>query len=65
MGSEGLAPHFRNLGTRWSWVVNFTIRPLDPRYPFHGRLGGPQSLSEHSGEEKEIPAPTTNRSPVV
>jgi hypothetical protein len=33
-------------------VVNFTPRPLYPRYPLERRLGGPQSRSGRSGEEK-------------
>jgi hypothetical protein len=27
-GSGGMAPRFLDLGTRWRWVVNFTLRPL-------------------------------------
>jgi len=26
-----IAPLVLNLGTRWRWVVNFTLRPLHPR----------------------------------
>jgi hypothetical protein len=46
-----------NFGTRWRWVVSFTLRPLYPQgkslwYPLDRMLGGPQNLSEHGGEEK-------------
>jgi hypothetical protein len=46
-------------------VVGFTPRPLyphekNPRYPLDRRLGGPQSRSGHSGEDK-IPSPAGNR----
>jgi hypothetical protein len=49
-GSGGIAPRILDLGTRWKWVVSFTPRPLYPQgrspwYPFHRRLGGPQSRS--------------------
>jgi hypothetical protein len=48
---------FLNFGTSWRWVVSFTHRPLYPRgkntrYPLDRRLGGPQSRSPRSGEEK-------------
>jgi hypothetical protein len=48
-----------DLGTRWSWVVSFTPRPLYPRtnrpwYPLERRLGGPQSQSGCYGEEKNL-----------
>jgi hypothetical protein len=63
-GSGGITPFF-DLGTRWRWVVSFTLRPLysqrkSPWYPLDKRLVGPQSyhtkLSEnlkganHSGD---------------
>jgi len=52
-----MALRILHLGARWRWVVSFTPRPLYPRgksplYAFNRRLGGPQSWSEHSGEEK-------------
>jgi hypothetical protein len=28
---RGIAPLILNLGTRWSWVVNVTPQPLNPR----------------------------------
>jgi hypothetical protein len=36
---------FIDLGTRWKWVVSFTLRPLYPQrkspwYPLDRRLGG-------------------------
>jgi hypothetical protein len=49
LGSGGITPHFLHLGTRWRWVVSFTLRLL---YPQDGRLGGPQSRSGRGGEEK-------------
>ena len=50
--------HF-NLETRWRWVVSFTQRPFysrvnNPCYSFNIRLGGPQSRSGGSGEEKNV-----------
>jgi hypothetical protein len=27
-GNRGITPHILNLGTRWRWVVIFTLRPL-------------------------------------
>jgi hypothetical protein len=58
-GNGGVASRSLNLGTRFRWVVGFMPQPLYsrgkiPRYPLDRRLGGPQSRSGHSGEEKEI-----------
>jgi len=41
--SGGIALLILDLGTRWSWVVSFTIRPLypqgkSPSYPLDRRL---------------------------
>jgi hypothetical protein len=70
-GSGGIAPHI-DLGTRWRWVVSYTPWPLYPQgkspwYPFDRRLGGPQSRSGRSGEEKNYqPPPESNpRTPIV
>jgi hypothetical protein len=46
-------------------VVSFTLQPIyfqgkSPWYPLVRRLGGPQSRSGRSGEEKNIFAPTGN-----
>jgi hypothetical protein len=51
----GIAPRILDLGTRWSWVVSFTPRPLHFEgkshwYPLGRRLGGPQSLPGRGGE---------------
>jgi hypothetical protein len=56
-GSGCIDSHFLDLGTCWRWVVNFTHWPLYPRgkspfYPLDRRLGGPQSQSGRSWEEK-------------
>jgi hypothetical protein len=56
-GSGGVTPRILNVGTRWSWVVSFTPRPLYPQgkipwYPVDRRLGGPQNRSGRGGEEK-------------
>jgi hypothetical protein len=61
-GSGGIAPRILDLGTRWRWVVNFTLRPLysqgkSPQYPLDRRLGRPQSRSGHGGEEKNSQPP--------
>jgi hypothetical protein len=57
-GSEGIASGILEVGTRWRWVFNFTLRPLYPQikspwYPLHRRLGVPQSCSGCGGEEKD------------
>jgi hypothetical protein len=49
-------------GTRWRWVVSFTLWPLYPQrrspwYPLDRRLGGPQSCSGCGGEEKNSQPP--------
>jgi hypothetical protein len=50
-----------NLGTRWTWVVNFTPHLFYPHrnspwYPCQRELDGPQSQSEHGGKElKSLP----------
>jgi hypothetical protein len=46
-----------DLSTRWRRVVGFMPQPLYPQekspwYALYRRLGGPQSRSGHSGEEK-------------
>jgi hypothetical protein len=56
-GSGGIAPRILDLGTRWMWVVSFTLRPLYPqgkglRYPLGGRLDGSQRCSGHGGEDQ-------------
>jgi hypothetical protein len=48
-----------DLGSRWRWVVCFTILPLyswgmDSRYPLDRRLGGSQSLYGGCGEDKNL-----------
>jgi hypothetical protein len=53
-----MAPCILTLGTRWRCVVSFTTWPLYPRrkssrYPLNRRVGGPQSRSGRSGEEKK------------
>jgi len=45
-GSGGITPRILELGTRWKWVVRFTLRPLYPQgkspwFPLCRRLGGP------------------------
>jgi len=55
--SVGIAPCVLDLSTRWRQVVSFMPRPFYPQgkspwYPLYTRLGGPQSQSGHSGEEK-------------
>jgi hypothetical protein len=58
----GIAPRILNLGTRWRWVVIFTLQPLypqwkSPRYPLDSRLGGSHSRSGPGGEEKNSQPP--------
>jgi len=50
---------FFNLGTRWGWVVNATLRPhftprKEARYFLYRRLGGPQG---RSGPVKKMSSP--------
>jgi hypothetical protein len=55
-GSWSITPLIRNLGTRGTWVVNFTLRPFtpvkEPQYALNRGRGRPQSRSGRSGEEK-------------
>jgi len=37
-GSRGIVPFIFSHGTIWRRVVNFTPRPLYPRYPLNRRL---------------------------
>jgi hypothetical protein len=67
-GSGCIDPHCLDLGTSWMWVVSFTPLPLyprgkSPRYTLVRRLGGPQSQSGRSGEEK-ILIPSVARTPI-
>jgi hypothetical protein len=55
--SGGIVPRILYFGTRWRWVVSFTIpaalsQGKSPWYPFDRRLGGPQSRSGRCWEEK-------------
>jgi hypothetical protein len=61
-GSGGTAPRILGLGTRWRWVVSFTLRPLYPQgkcpwYTSDRRQGGPQNRSGHGSEEKNSQPP--------
>jgi hypothetical protein len=75
-GSEGIASHILDIGSRWRLVVSFTPRPLyrqgkSPWYPLHRRLGGPQNRSGCGCEEKnsqpppEIEPPNSDRHSVA
>jgi hypothetical protein len=59
---EDVLRRILNLGTRWKWVVNFTIPP--PLHPLDKRLGGSQSRYGCCDKE-EIPDIFGNRTPVV
>jgi hypothetical protein len=68
--SGGIAPRILDLGTRCRWVVSFTIRLLYPQgkspwYPLDRRLGGPQSRSGHSGEEKNSQSLSGLEPPII
>jgi hypothetical protein len=57
MGEWMYKPTFLDLGTRWRWLVSFTLRPLytrgnSPRCPLDRRLSRHQSRSGRRGEEK-------------
>jgi len=52
-GSEGIASLVLKLGSRWSWVVSFTIRPLylrnkDALYTLDMKLGGGLLTGSHT-----------------
>jgi hypothetical protein len=52
-GIGGIAPRILDLGTRWSFMHRpFYPQGKGPWYPLDKRLGGPQSRSGLSGEEK-------------
>jgi hypothetical protein len=56
-GSGGIAQLILDLGSIQRWVVSFTPLSLYPQgkspwYPLDGRVGGHQSRSGRSGEEK-------------
>jgi hypothetical protein len=64
MTVEGIAPHCLGSGTRWRWVVSFTLGPFyprgkSPRYPPDRKLGGPRSRSGLCVDEPTVPV--TNR----
>jgi hypothetical protein len=49
----------RGTGTRWSWVVSFTLWPLNPRgkrhrYSLRRRMGGPRNRFGRSRTEKSL-----------
>jgi len=62
-GVEVYFHSFLDLGTRWRWVVSFTLRPLysqrkSPWCPLDRNLSGPQIRSGRGGEEKNFqPSP--------
>jgi len=44
--NRGMAPLIPNLGTKWRWAVNFTLRPgkkPESRHPLHESVGEVQS----------------------
>jgi len=54
-----MKPYETVVVARWRWVVSFTLRPLysrrkSPRCPLDKKLGGPQSRSGRSGDEKNL-----------
>jgi hypothetical protein len=59
MGEWWYSSTLLGLGTRWRWVVNFTLLPLysrgkSSRYPLDRRLSGPQIWSRLCGEVKNL-----------
>ena len=56
-GSGVMVPFNLNLGTRWRWAVNFTLRLLyprkEPRYPMNRGLDGPRSRCGHFREQED------------
>jgi hypothetical protein len=64
MGEWRYSSTILDLGTRWRWVVSFTPRPLYPRLPLDGNLGGPLNRCGSYGEERNL-APAGNWTPAV
>jgi hypothetical protein len=62
-GSGCIDPRFLDLGTSWSWVVNFTPRQLYPPAPivYEARWVPEQVLAAWRGEDL---APTGTRTPI-
>jgi hypothetical protein len=57
LGRGGIVPRVLDLGTKWRWVISFTVQPLYPEgksfwCPLNRRLGGLQTRSGRGGEEK-------------
>jgi hypothetical protein len=61
IGSGGVDLLTPNLGVRREWVFVTTLRPLYPRYPFYGRLIGPQDRSGRY--RKSLPQLLSNPGP--
>jgi len=62
--SRGIASHILNLGTRWTWVVSFTLWPLYPQHPLDRRCAGPRAGLD-TVARKRIPDPAGNQALVV
>jgi hypothetical protein len=65
--TDGILSLICNRETTWRGSDSFTPRPLYPRgkspcYSMSGKLGGLQSLSGHSGDEKKTLSLFGNRS---
>lgn len=64
--SRGIPPPILKLRARWRWMVNITLRLLNPPtrtlVPTEERLGGPQSRGGRFGEDKSL-APIVIRTP--
>ena len=63
-GSRGIAPLIRNLGDRWSWVVNIVVPPLYSRERASVKveqegLGRKKSLSPTGSRTPDRPAQST------
>jgi hypothetical protein len=70
LGSGGIAPNILDLGTRWRWVVSFTLRSLYPQgkipwCPLDRRLSKPQTRSGRGGEEKNSQSLPGLESPTI
>jgi hypothetical protein len=69
-GNRGIPPCILDFSTRWRWLVSFMPEPLHPQgkspwYPLDRRLGGPQSQSGHSGEEKNSQLLLRLKTPII
>jgi hypothetical protein len=55
-GSGGISPRVLDLGTRWRWVVSFTLLPLHPRVKTPATHCIGRWVEPRSSEDKKVPS---------